>query len=66
MSNLVLLFELTIFIMEGCSTHGGKKFRGRKVFKVKAKPSLGEKVFTVKAKPSLEGERSSKLRKNQV
>ena len=50
MSNLVLLFELTIFIMEGCSTHGGNKFRGRKVVKIMEETSL-------------EGERPSKFRK---
>lgn len=29
-----LLFELTIFIMEGWSTHGGNKFRGERSSKV--------------------------------
>ena len=35
-----LLFELTVFIMQGCSPHGENKFRGRKVFKVKEENSL--------------------------
>ena len=30
-----LLLEVTIFIKQGWSTHGGNKFRGRKFFKVK-------------------------------
>ena len=48
-----LLFELTIFIMQGWSTHGGNKFRGRKALKVKEATSL-------------EGERFPKLWKKQV
>ena len=47
-----LLFELTIFIMQGRSTHGGNKFTGRKAFKVKEENTL-KKGF-------------SKLQKNQV
>ena len=34
-AEMSLLFELTIFIMQGWSTHGGNKFRGRRSSKLR-------------------------------
>ena len=39
-AEMSLLLEVTIFITQGWSTHGGNKFRGRNVFKVKEKASV--------------------------
>jgi hypothetical protein len=41
------LFEWTIFIMEGWSTHGGNKFRGRRSSKLRKKKLRGIKAFKV-------------------